>query len=78
MIMVFGTFVYGAAFSWFFIKWFGLLGAAYGLVLALLITAIVKHVILNKFIDVSLGKCWIKAIQNYPIMLKTLRDKIKK
>ena len=78
MIMVFGTFVYGAIFSWVFIQWFGLLGAAYGLVLAILTTAIIKHIILSKFIEVNFGRCWIKAIQNYPIMLHTLRSKLKK
>ena len=78
MVMVFGTFIYGAAFSWFFIEWFGLLGAAYGLVLAVLTTAIVKHFILSKFIDINIIRCLSKAIQNYPIMIKALRDKIKK
>jgi len=78
MIMVFGTFIYGAIFSWIFIQWFGLLGAAYGLVLAILTTAIIKHIILSKFIEVNFGRCWIKALQNYPIMIKTLHRKLKK
>lgn len=78
MLMVFGTFLYGALFTYVFIQWFGLMGAAYGLVLALFTTSIIKYIILNKFIDISMGQCWIKAFENYPIMIKTLIDKVKK
>ena len=77
MIMVFGTFVYGAIFSYLFIQWFGLMGAAYGLILALFTTSIIKFIILNKFVDIRIGQCWIKAFENYPIMIKTLKDKVK-
>ncbi|WP_339677108.1 oligosaccharide flippase family protein [Cyclobacterium marinum] len=77
MIMVFGTFLYGAIFSYLFIQWFGLMGAAYGLILALFTTSIIKFIILNKFVDIRIGQCWIKAFENYPIMIKTLKDKVK-
>jgi O-antigen/teichoic acid export membrane protein len=78
MIMVFGTFLYGAVFSYVFIQWFELMGAAYGLILALFTTSIIKYLILNKFIDIRFRQCWIKAIENYPIMIKTLINKVKK
>lgn len=78
MIMVFGTFIYGAGLSWLFIHWMGLLGAAYGLVIAVFITALIKHFILSRYIDIRIWACWVQAAKNYPRTLKEIRSRIKK
>ncbi|MEX0884181.1 MAG: oligosaccharide flippase family protein [Cyclobacteriaceae bacterium] len=78
MIMVFGTFVYGAALSYFLIKIFGFMGAAYGLVLAVLITAIIKQIMLRKYIPISNKNCMYQAAANFPEIWRILLKKFKK
>ncbi|MEX2512274.1 MAG: oligosaccharide flippase family protein [Cyclobacteriaceae bacterium] len=77
-IMVFGTFIYGAALSYFLIEIFGLMGAAYGLVLAVLITAIIKQFMLRKFIPISAKHCLYQATSIFPKMGGILLQKLKR
>ncbi|NHE58234.1 oligosaccharide flippase family protein [Cyclobacterium plantarum] len=65
MIMVFGTFVYGVGLSWLFIQWTGLQGAAYGLVISIFITVLIKNFILSRYIDIHIWACWAQAAKNY-------------
>ncbi|WP_232835003.1 oligosaccharide flippase family protein [Pleomorphovibrio marinus] len=76
MVMVFGTFLYGAVLSWVFIQQFGLLGAAFGLVTAVLITAIIKQVFLARFIPFRLLGAFSQAWHNYPILTRMALDKL--
>lgn len=78
MLMVFGTFIYGAGLSWIFIHWIGLLGAAYGLVLAVFCTALIKHLVLNRHIKMRFLHCWIQAARAYPKLLTSLLEKFRK
>ncbi|SHN15688.1 Membrane protein involved in the export of O-antigen and teichoic acid [Cyclobacterium lianum] len=65
MIMVFATFVTGAGFSWLFINWYGLEGAAFGLVIALFITAGIKFYLLSRYIPINVFSCLSQAVKNY-------------
>jgi len=76
MIMVFGTFIYGAIFTWILISGIGLLGAAYGLVLAVSITAVIKQLILRKFIAIRIYQPFWNALINYPVLYKVGRKKL--
>lgn len=78
MVMVIGTFIYGAILSWFLINSYGLIGAAYGLVLAVFITAVVKQIILYRYIPIQFKNCLKEAVLMYPRMLDTVLQKIKK
>ncbi|EON77904.1 polysaccharide biosynthesis protein [Lunatimonas lonarensis] len=78
MVMVLGTFVYGALLSYVFIQSFGLMGAAYGLVLALGITAAIKQFILGKFLPIRLLDALFVGITYYPELWKMVRSKLKK
>ncbi|MCC5935924.1 MAG: oligosaccharide flippase family protein [Lunatimonas sp.] len=78
MIMVFGTFVYGAALSYVFIQRFGLMGAAYGLVLAVGITAVIKQFILARFLPIRLGRALLAGIRYYPELLGLILSKLKR
>lgn len=76
MIMVFGTFIYGAILTWILISGIGLLGAAYGLVLAVSITAVIKQVILRKFIPIRIYQPFWNSLINYPALYKAGRQKL--
>lgn len=76
MIMVFGTFIYGAIFTWILISGIGLLGAAYGLVLAVSITAVIKQLILRRFIPIRVYQPFWNAVINYPELYKVGRKKL--
>jgi lipopolysaccharide exporter len=76
MLMVMGTFVYSIAFNWAFIQLFGLYGAAYAMVAAVLITVVIKQFILCRFLPVQWGSPFILAIKNYPQILEMARRKI--
>ena len=78
MLMVMGTFVYSIAFTWLFIRSFGLYGAAYGIVAAVFITVVIKQFILRRFLQISVGMTFVLAIKNYPQMLQMVRGKIRK
>ncbi|WP_162340260.1 oligosaccharide flippase family protein [Cyclobacterium salsum] len=78
MLMVFGTLIYGAGLSWFFIHWVGLLGAAYGLVLAVFCTALIKHLVLNRYIKMRFTHCWVQAARAYPTLVTSLMEKFQK
>ncbi len=76
MVMVFGTFIYGAILAWIFILQFGLLGAAFGLVAALSITAIIKQIFLAKYIPFQFFKAVLQAWHNYPLLTRMALDKL--
>jgi O-antigen/teichoic acid export membrane protein len=76
MIMVFGTFVYGAIFTWILISGIGLLGAAYGLVLAVGITAIIKQLILRRYIPIRVLQPFRYAVAYYPELYRAGRQKL--
>jgi O-antigen/teichoic acid export membrane protein len=76
MLMVFGTFVYGAGLSWLFIRWVGLSGAAYGLVAAVFCTAFIKHLILRKYLPIRFFQCLVQAFRMYPSMVSSVREKL--
>lgn len=76
MIMVFGTFIYGAIFSWILINGIGLLGAAYGLILAVGLTAIIKQLILRKFIPIRILQPFRYAVTYYPELYRAGRQKL--
>lgn len=65
MLMVVGTFLYGAGLTYLLINGIGLLGAAYGLVLAVGLTAVIKQVILRRFIPINLKNTLINAAKFY-------------
>lgn len=75
MFMVMGTFVYSVAFTWIFIQYFGLYGAAYGMVTAVLITVIIKQVMLRQFLRISFITPFALAVKNYPQILGMVMDK---
>ncbi|WP_209332527.1 oligosaccharide flippase family protein [Lunatimonas salinarum] len=77
MVMVFGTFLYGAVFSYVLIQHFGLLGAAYGLVLAVGITAVIKQIILQRFLPIQLGRALLAGITYYPELFRMIKSKLK-
>ncbi|WP_087937963.1 oligosaccharide flippase family protein [Algoriphagus faecimaris] len=66
MILVFGTLIYGLGLSWFFIDKLGLIGAAIGVISAIGLTALIKMVVLNRFLDISYKNILIQTIRNYP------------
>jgi len=74
MIMVFGTFIYGALFTYMLIKGVGLLGAAYGLVIAVGLTAGIKQVILKKFIPIRPERAFRYALAYYPEIYRAGRQ----
>ncbi len=76
MVMVIGTFIYGAILSWVFILQFGLLGAAMGLVMAVFITAVVKQLFLARYIPFHFLKAVSQAWHNYPMLTKMALDKL--
>ncbi|MFC4873278.1 oligosaccharide flippase family protein [Negadavirga shengliensis] len=78
MLMVTGTFMYGAVLSWLFIQSFGLMGAAYGIVTATMITAAIKQIILNRYIPIRLDRAFRHARDNYPRLWKTFIAALKK
>ncbi|SEI73603.1 Membrane protein involved in the export of O-antigen and teichoic acid [Cyclobacterium xiamenense] len=78
MIMVLGTFLYGAGLSWLFIRWIGLPGAAYGLVTAVFCTALIKHLILRKYLPIRFFHCLLQAVNMYPSMLRSIQEKVAK
>lgn len=76
MIMVFGTFIYGAIFTWVLISGMGLLGAAYGLILAVGLTAIIKQLILRKYIPIRVLQPFRYAVYYYPEMYRAGMKKL--
>lgn len=76
MIMVFGTFIYGAMFTWILINGIGLLGAAYGLILAVSLTAIIKQLILRRFIPIRALQPFLYAVINYPELYRAGKQKL--
>lgn len=77
MIMVMSTFVYSLGFSWFFIKTFGLYGAAYGMVAAVFITVVIKQIILQRYLPIHIGSPFVYAVSNYPRMIRMAVNRIK-
>jgi len=76
MLMVMGTLFYSVAFTWIFIRLWGLNGAAYGMVSAIFITVIIKQIILRRFLPVHIGTPFILAMKNYPRILKVVTNKV--
>jgi len=77
MLMVMGTFIYSLGFSWIFIQSFGLYGAAYGMVAAVLITVVIKQFILRRYLSVHIGKPFIHAFESYPQIFRMVLSKLK-
>src|SRR5690606_32227111 len=75
MFMEMGTFAYSMVFTWMFIQYFGLYGAAYGMVTAVLITVIIKQVMLRQFLRISFITPFALAVKNYPQILGMVMDK---
>jgi len=79
MLMVMGTFLYGLGLTWIFILFFGLYGAAYGLVAAVGITVILKLALLRRYLPIRIWQPFIHSIKFYPelyrILTKTLQTK---
>ena len=78
MFMVMGTFVYGLGFSWFFINRFGLYGAAYGLVMAVCVTAVIKQIFLQRYIPIRYWQPFLQSVAFYPELFRMLLKKLKK
>lgn len=77
MLMVMGTLVYSSGFTWLFIQFFGLYGAAYGMVTAILITVVIKQLILLRFLAVNFTRPFVFAIKNYPVLLEITMQKLR-
>lgn len=77
MVMVIGTFAYGLGFTWFFINGFGLYGAAFGLVVAVFVTVVIKQVFLQRYIPVRFWQPFAQSILFYPDLFRMLLKKIK-
>ncbi len=78
MVLVFGTMVSGVLLSWFFIGRYGLVGAAYGMILALGITAVIKVFLLGRFLTISYPKILMQALSNYPKVIKLAWTRVKR
>lgn len=78
MLMVMGTFVYSIGFTWIFIKAVGLLGAAYGMVVAVFITVLIKQFILRRFLPVHAGRPFILVVNNYGKAVRGVRQKLER
>lgn len=76
-VLVFGTIIYGLGLSWFFISQLGLIGAALGVVAAIGITAMIKMIILSRFLKVSYKEIMVQTFKNYPKALGLIKGKIK-
>lgn len=76
MIMVIGTFIYGAIFTWILIHGIGLLGAAYGLVLAVGLTAIIKQLVLKRYIRIRVFQPFRNAVFNYRELYQAGKQKV--
>ncbi|WP_192349419.1 oligosaccharide flippase family protein [Algoriphagus sp. Y33] len=78
MVLVFTTMLSGALFSWFFISRYGLMGGAYGIMLSLTITAVIKSFILNRFLKINYLNILKQALRNYPLAIRLGWSKIKR
>lgn len=75
MMLVFGTLIYGLGLSWLFITKLGLIGAALGVITAIGVTALIKVVILNRFLKISYKSVLIHTFRNYPKAFDLIKSK---
>ncbi len=70
MLLVICHFTITILFSWAFIVWLGLIGAAYAMVMSMCIVLAAKLFLLHKFIPIEPMKPFTLAINNYPYFFK--------
>ena len=76
MVLVFTNMISSALLSWYLIKNYGLIGGAYGIVFTLVITALIKVLLLNRFLQINYLNVLKQALYNYPLILKVVWRKL--